>query len=439
MKKLISILLCIILFCVMVSGCERIPDIESVEDITDKPLRLCVDFGDSRPVDMTKDEVMKSTLKSLELYYKAGEGGPEKIEYEIIPSTGTARKTALTRIRTEIMAGGGPDVFIAFCPDSEDAIQGLFPFPEKAMATGYFLPLDGYMKNAHFMDLELLEPSVMAAGQYDGKQMLLPMLFDLPTTFYRLSEAQGYDGDTTWNDMVITDDPVLAGAATPVFRGESLFNEIWFPFVFGDYVDYEKDTLLITEDELLQRLKEVQKAKKNQAAGEAPDHYAKTVSSRATFGLGYASGGPRQEWNKGIGYESDVTIVPVYNTEGGTTAMIHAFAAVNRNTIQPNNAFFVAEYFLSVAVQGTSGFYSGLVFHSMITNTEHVKDVASEAQGKEFGRVLDQISCVRYWTPLDEELASLIRRCGRKGWDEEEMRKLVSESYTKMQMMLAES
>lgn len=439
MKKLISIFLCIILFCTTISACNEATNTDSTEDITDKPLRICVDFGDTSPKLVSAEQAVQSTVDTFELYHKAGQGGPEAIETEIIPSSGAARSTALTRIRTEIMAGEGPDVFVSVCPDLTTSAPGLFPFVEKAMAAGYFLPLDDYLeKKAQFIEWNKLEAVIMESGRYDGQQMLLPMAFDLPITYYLQEEADGFEGTTTWDDMISAAEPALAAAVEPVFLGDSYYGDFWLSAVFGDYIDYESDKLLISEEELLRRVAEAKNARANKNISKAPKHYSQTVSKH-TFGIGYIKERHTPPHTKGIGYLDDVTMIPIYNTDGGTTACIRAYCAINRNTVQPNNAFFVVDYLLSEGMQRESSIYSAWNDEVMITNTELVKSEATKTQGEELTRVLDQISCVRFWTPLDAELNELMFKAMYKATNDEQLEEYVSEAYVKMQMMLAES
>lgn len=437
MKKQLTLLLCIVLLCTIFSSCQNIQDINDIKDVTDEPLRLCVDFGDTTPDD-SSERVVLSTIDTIEMYYKAGQGGVEDIELDLIPSSGAEREIMLTQIRTEIMSGEGPDVFISVCPDLSTSKSGLFPFVQKAMAMGYFLPLDDYIeKKAQFIEWDKLEPAVMAAGKYNGQQMVLPMAFDFPSTFYHQEEVSGFDGTTTWNDIITSDDPILAAAAKPVFDGDSEYNQLWFPSVFCQYVDYENDDLLITEEELLQRVKEARTAQRAKRYLKAPKHYSSPVS-KFTFGIGERAVTPLPYMN-GFSHETSMTMVPVYNTDGGVTVCVRAYCAINRNTVQPNNAFFVVDYLFSEGMFKGSGIYSAWNNESLITNADYVKSKVTGSQREELTRIFDQISCVRFWTPLDNELSDLIIDAVYRATNDEEVEEYVSEAYTKMQMMLAES
>ena len=69
-------------------------------------LRICID----QPSSIVGDESDR-LLTQLEIDLKSriqAAGGPENIEFDSIPNEGSARKIAIERIRTEIMAGEGP-------------------------------------------------------------------------------------------------------------------------------------------------------------------------------------------------------------------------------------------------------------------------------------------------------------------------------------------
>lgn len=74
-----------------------------------------------------------NTVKSL--------GGPENVSFEYLPREGTERETALDRVRTEIMSGGGPDMFIIACNGGIDYmaadVEALFRVPEKRWKPGF--------------------------------------------------------------------------------------------------------------------------------------------------------------------------------------------------------------------------------------------------------------------------------------------------------------
>ena len=52
--------------------------------------------------------------------------------------------------------------------------------------------------------------------------------------------------------------------------------------------------------------------------------------------------------------DDPLTIVPMYSDDGGITATVLAYAAINANTKQPDKAFFVLDYIFGLEFQQTS-------------------------------------------------------------------------------------
>ena len=148
MKKVLSIILALLMLLSVFSGCgEKEPEV----------LRICMDIGYLGEDPEFRNAFKSRTLITNMLYAgkTANVDVPRAFELEYIPTEGTERETALTHIRTEVMSGGGPDLFITVCntkyPLQED--ENVFVMPEKAMELTMFLPLDEYMENdTHFAE-----------------------------------------------------------------------------------------------------------------------------------------------------------------------------------------------------------------------------------------------------------------------------------------------
>lgn len=110
MKKALSILLSVLLVVLMFSGCAGEPG----------PLKICVDMAYAAGAD---NVVTDRAMYDLE-YMLRDWDGIEDFEFEYIPMEGPERETALDRIRTELMSGGGPDVFMVNCAGHDVSERG---------------------------------------------------------------------------------------------------------------------------------------------------------------------------------------------------------------------------------------------------------------------------------------------------------------------------
>lgn len=99
-------------------------------------IHICVDlFSD------ISDNDIRSFMDLI-----AGQDSKISWSYEKIPRENPERGNYLTRLRTEILAGAGPDIFICNCPSS--GVEALFPFPKQIANNHLFLQLDDYISNA---------------------------------------------------------------------------------------------------------------------------------------------------------------------------------------------------------------------------------------------------------------------------------------------------
>ena len=366
---------------------------------------------------------------------------------ETLPNYRSAaeRDAAATRIRTELMAGKGPDLFICAHPlygytaGLED--MPFFQFPEQAMDNRVFLPLDDYMKKAEYMEWDKLVPAVMQAGQRDGEQLLLPLSFFFTATLYPKKDyTPSIALPATWEQMIESGEPALVDAVS----GLGLQN------MMGRLADFSSDTLLFSEEELL-RLELLQlnigKAKLQETGlfeegSDDPDAQRPVVVS---FDRSWDMGLSDEALNDLKEGDSEYSLIPPYNTEGGITAYVTAFAAVNSNAKYPDLAFRIADYLLGKEAQHRGALNTrrmeGMPVYREAGNEELPFDLAGtgsrwymkDSVFQEYQKLLDQINVVRFPGPLDASIWTVF------GSTEKEMKESVHAQYMKMQMHLAES
>ncbi len=219
----------------------------------------------------TEFDQMKYQLDNARKYFKKKYPDREiKIEY-LSFDTENELELHLTQLRTDIMAGNGPDVFILPTSRSEkSSISGkstVYEFTNNASELLLFKDVNQAIHNGHFLDIgalydadtelgkEGLNTAVMDAGIYNGGRYVLPLRYDLPVYMVdtALLEETGKDLDWLANTNVIdmmedalaANDPILAGCAYPglLWRGHMLS-------YFYDRFDYKTGNLNVTEEEL---------------------------------------------------------------------------------------------------------------------------------------------------------------------------------------------
>ena len=88
------------------------------------------------------------------------------------------REAMISQLNAEILSGGGPDLFIMEGYRTTEI--NLFPDIEKAMVNGTFLDLTEAMEKQGLSREEDFYTAVLDAGQWEGKQYILPLGFSVP-------------------------------------------------------------------------------------------------------------------------------------------------------------------------------------------------------------------------------------------------------------------
>lgn len=374
-------------------------------------IHICVDlFSD------ISDNDIRSFMDLI-----AGQDSKISWSYEKIPRENPERGNYLTRLRTEILAGAGPDIFICNCPSS--GVEALFPFPKQIANNHLFLQLDDYISNAQFMEWEDLFPLVMAAGKNDEGQQLLPLTYEFNM---RLFDKDGQEPETdrpmTWDKMVQTKDISVETVAKAGYISD----------IFGELADFNKDIPSFTEDALLDVAKD----------------YLNLEFYEKGMGI-YWIGGWFEDGGNGGSLSldengSEFFMLPSYNIDGGVTANICTFAAINRNTDYPEECFKALDYLLSQKAQQHEKIYQrmrGWPVHMDVGTKDspiHSKYMSKENYS-EFCTVREQINAVKFYTPLDDTLNDISAKWHSAKQSEIELEKIVHKQYTTMQMMIAES
>ena len=421
---LVSSFFCVCL-CGFFAGCKTIVDAESASSMLSAPsemtvVTLCVDH-----------RAVRSELGPV-LQAIPGYGKEFLVDTTMIPSSGGERDAVVTRVRPEMMAGKGPDLFFCECPllgqwNSEQKDEtALFPFPGQMLESRAFLPLDSYIANAEFMEWEKLFPAVMEAGKGSEGQMLLPLTYSLWNVLIcpKDESSPSFQRPMTWREMAASEDPVLRFTAAIG----------WINDVAGDFADYSKDELRLTEEELLELVQGYSRLR-----GEAPGNYGEQGGEIIDF-----SAETLQAVGSGLGDNSkECCMIPCYNISGGVTVNITNFVAINRNTEHPDEAFRVLDYLLSKSVQCTSDLYQngllGMPVHLELGQADTPlwgSWYMSEEIFREFQALRKEVNTAKFPGPLD---AALLKIKEASSGSEEALKAAVHKQYVEMQMMLGES
>lgn len=405
-----------------------------------RSLRICADLGlgDFTQSPEKIDEELNRFLNIV-----SEKGGPDDVEIQVIPTDPSKRETALTQIRMEIMAGKGPDIFICNClsPTSLTGEETLFPFPNKAMENGYFLNLDDYIANTQFVKWDELIPKVMEAGKNDDGQMLIPLTYTFPVTIFRSSDVDLFPVTTTWADITDGKDQALKCSMEPLLSSlfpvyEPGFN--YFSCIWEEIADYHNDVLTLSEKDLLQRVKET-RLLQSMTLKSVPPHF-RGVLDRHMFLEGKVD---RNIINlrDGLSVSEEMTMVPLYGSQGGVNIFVKTYAGINAKTERPEDAFFILDLLMSEEIQENSDFYKDILGVGCLPTQMNVKMGMTEEAFSAYQEVRDQIMKARFFTPLDVAMVSVLSQCEIMGEDVDEvsLSDMVKKAYSEMEKMIGES
>lgn len=114
---------------------------------------------------------------------------------EILPTDEDERELRLTQLRTQIMSGNGPDVYLLPTGnelvsdeplrDDNIPIEPLFPDVVQAMQKGVFLDIADFYNTDIELNTNALQPQVMSAGCIENKRFVLPLRYQIPVIYTR--------------------------------------------------------------------------------------------------------------------------------------------------------------------------------------------------------------------------------------------------------------
>ncbi len=441
------------------------------ETMSEEPLRILMDleYVGREPLDASV--VLNEFLNTLEQ-----SGGLTDVVIEYVPKHGEDRENMLERIHEEIAYGVGPDVFIVNCgggasfPRSD--VPQLFPFPEKAMEDGVFLPLDEYMENnTVYTEWDKQTQSVLAAGRnYDGQQ-IIPLTYIFPVLCYSTEDVPEFpaEEDATWMDIV--NDPMLSELARPMYDCINIFYDqgMYYPgvtvgypeYIFGDLANYPEMQLEITEEEIFQRVKEIfelcDRTMGTASNGVEKYPYALPWLGRdlsENFGVLIKEPIGSDGSHESFGNTEPLTLIPIYSDDGGVNASIMSFAAINRNTQKPEEAYMVIDLLMRDVVQRKYTIYSefltaggtGISMHEDLM----LKETSVGGRGQwymipqryeEVCKIRDRITTANFKTALDTAVYEMVIDCMMVYFDEgsdEEVKEVISVYYERMEQLIRE-
>ena len=373
-------------------------------------LVICTDY-------ITYDTV-ESVVSSWKKSGRVGSG----IDVEIVKISRdeTAAQIKITEIRTEIMAGKGPDLFVfasdlPYVTPETRITHMLFTIPEKFLYADVFLPLDSYLKESSYITIENCNQAVLKAGQTEEGQLLLPMIYNYGACIFPEDKnTQEIPFPNSWDDII----------ANATMR-QALLSQSYLGFLsyLGPYADYEREELLLSEDDLIKQFNF--------------SRFAKRLWENVSFEIVTTQYFLHGQLGNSIGQADTFYAVP--NIDGGVTANISVYAGINRNTKVADEAFSVLESIYE-SIKNYESFPSRGI---CIEQDEYVQKLyesyhrISQENIESFYKMNATVTEARFYSVWDYNLYDIFMS-SYTDYDSESIEQKLRNLYTTMQMQLKE-
>lgn len=289
------------------------------------------------------------------------EAHPE-IELEFVSPVGGAsdpakREEEIHQLNTEIITGGGPDVFIMGTFRYTDS--NLFPDVAKAMGNHAFLPLNAYAQAAGFQRDDYIQPA-LEAGQLEGEQYILPLSVSVPLFVGGKDavEKSGFDAEAAAANQTAFFDELsraLNESGAQVLYTLSLTNLLQQPLI-----DYAAGQVYLDTEPVRQAL-ETEKAFATSQLNFFDSYDPAQIEAMAAgtpLGAVEMSNGALSILRPFAAQGAEAFVQAVPNEAGGVTAQISSYAMANANTACPEEAAALLYYLMSAECQDAAAYPS---------------------------------------------------------------------------------
>ena len=402
-KTLLALLLALLVICGLFSGCGRNtenPQESDAEDtVADAAPETTVDISSDKAITLhivtekIKDDKMSMNYVLSEVAKKYEKNHQEvNIQIEYLSDRVDERDIQLKRIRNEILAGDGPDLFILPDGSSKKGENPLFLDVELAMRNESFYDISAFYDADDALEKEQLNNTIMEAGVLDGVRYVLPLYYDIPVVLMNPEKAAASEIDTErlksnvfdmMDTLLETEDPMWCSGAYMIYPNNFFGHDL-----FPDLMDYSSGEVILTAEEVAAYMQRVQKL--HSYIGKLPEvkrtsFFQSTMLTYIGRGsIWYDSGFPIHVMNLNYAFEYaaiaksnnwPLEMYPLRATDGSVIANVTYWGAVGAGSKHPDVAYDFLRLFLLKDVQWESIRMDG----NKLANTEpwrlHLMDI----------------------------------------------------------------
>ncbi len=417
MRKKIGIIMAVILLFTSCGNIQNQPDKKKV-------ITVCVDYL-YEPAVSELVNIWKKLRQDVD------------VKLVIIPKEEAEIK--ISELRTEIMSGGGPDVFILEGMPllTEDIKNVLFLNPQKMMDSEVFLPLDHLIEQAQYMNPDIWNQKILESGRTEEGQLILPICYEYYAYAFRTDDLDDSQHiPSSWEELLVCEEkPIIKETVSKVLMS--------YYSIFGELADYQNEILFLSEEEFTKRIQEVILLREKYWNMEGREEIPEAMAAGRVDSDFFSA----LEREKG-----EHTIFAFPNIDGGITATVNLYAAINRNTNQQEEAFSLLDLLFSEEImcgKGVSveGHIQGSnIMLQMISNrgipihNDALRQLCGKISEEDKTIVMgmgQQIQTVCYASDFIRELADMYWECTAVR-EEDKRREIISQTYYTLQMNLAE-
>ena len=255
-KTIFALLLTLSLICSLFVGCGRNTE-DPQESTTDASLDTTGDASSDKAITLhIVAEKIKSDNMGMNFVLSAVAEEYEKdhqnvdVQIELLSDEADERDIQLKRIRSEILAGDGPDLFIQPGGQTYVNLDPLFSDVELAMRNEAFYDISAFYDADDTLGKEQLNQTIMEAGVLDGARYVLPLYYDIPVVLMNseVATASGIDTQRLKSNvldmldtLIETEDPMWCAGAYMIHPNNAFCHDL-----FPNMMDYSSSEVTLT-------------------------------------------------------------------------------------------------------------------------------------------------------------------------------------------------
>lgn len=416
-------------------------------------------------------------IEEIAEYYNLLYDGKAQIKLEPITFDIDERENAISKVKTEVLSGKGPDIYLFECNDESYYHKPFFEDVNKAMHTGAFANITSYFEADEEIDAEDFYGPVMNAGKIGKNTYVLPITFTYDTAFVNkakllndIDEAALESGSEAFinaliNQKISMSDPYFYAVPKPLS-------------MFSQPINYYEEKVNVSIEDLEKAIKlAVIYYESNYGEGSKPmelfqgveteeDLVNKTQSldisepARLTYFSQWALSGIAFN----ISEKNEFKEFPFPTIDGGFNAMVTSFAAVSANCHNLEEAYNFIRLFIKDEFQQGKGYVNtengrsyGKGKICLLNDWPVRSDISIEELYKSSSSYMhkypldedvytpctDKITSARFYTKLDKEASDITDALadeisGTENLPNEKIQKAAEKIYSLLQAAASE-